>query len=312
MVMQQSLARTFLQSSHATVLAWTARRPRVCFLAIATTITLAAVIVLVLRDKDQGSVILLSDAPLYDVVFSPEEKVIATCGAGCTILIVDTTTSKQRVTLVGHAAFVTEVVFSPNGKLLASASDDHTARIWEWEHARCLAVLPHSATVVGVAFLNDQLLATLSIDHVVQVWSVASAVQVANLAVDETIFSVQSPGGRLRGEISNDVEQPTLKLIDVSTGKVSARLRGHESPINCMAFSPDGRLIASGSGSMDQPIIITGSKAEICLWDVPTGTLRTRLRGHSEAVSSVAFSHRGDRLASASYDGTVRLWQILP
>jgi WD40 repeat protein len=76
-------------------------------------------------------------------------------------------------------------------------------------------------------------------------------------------------------------------------------LRGHTAPVWSVAFSPDGRLLASGS--LDNTIK---------LWDVETGQEVRTLSGHNDWVLSVAFSPDGRLLASASQDGTVRLWGI--
>ena len=89
-------------------------------------------------------------------------------------------------------------------------------------------------------------------------------------------------------------------------------LAAHEkSPIMSVAFSPDGKTIASGGvdntiGSVDNTIVSVDPT--IKLWDVATGSLKTTLEGHISAVMSVVFSPDGNTLASGSADNTIKLW----
>ena len=78
-------------------------------------------------------------------------------------------------------------------------------------------------------------------------------------------------------------------------------LKGHESCANKLVFSPDGKILASGS--MD---------GAIRLWDIATGKNLAVLEGHTYFVRSVAFSPDGKTLVSGSADGTVRLWDVDP
>ncbi len=88
-----------------------------------------------------------------------------------------------------------------------------------------------------------------------------------------------------------------IRLWDVETGALLLSLEGHHNDVNDLAFSRDGALLASGSDD-----------DTIALWDVETGTRVSTLEAHTSYVQSVAFSPSGTRLASASWDGTVRLW----
>ena len=88
-----------------------------------------------------------------------------------------------------------------------------------------------------------------------------------------------------------------MRLWDPATGAEQAALTGHDGPVTAVAFSPDGRRLASASWD-----------GTVRLWDPATGAEQAALTGHDGPVTAVAFSPDGRRLASASDDGTVRLW----
>jgi len=96
----------------------------------------------------------------------------------------------------------------------------------------------------------------------------------------------------------------TIKLWDVKTGKERANLKGHTDRVDTVAFTPDGKTLASWCNK-------TGSQEKtIRLWDVATGKEHAILTGHTDFVNRVAYSPDGKTLASVSADKTIKLWDV--
>jgi WD40 repeat protein len=98
-----------------------------------------------------------------------------------------------------------------------------------------------------------------------------------------------------------------ILLWNAATVSQQNVLSGHRARVNTLAFSPDGTLLASGSGTIDPD---AASDNTIRIWEVATGAQRFALEGHTAPVRSVAFSPDGTLLASGSLDGTVRIWDV--
>ena len=201
-------------------------------------------------------------------------------------------------TLGGHANSVNGVSFSPDGKMLASASDDHTVKLWDTSTGKEIQTLTgHTEWVWGVSFSPDgKMLASASADKTVKLWDTSTGKEVKTFtghknSVNRVSFS---PDGKILASASKD---KTVKLWDTFTGKEIKTLTGHTKEVWGVSFNPDGKILASASHDKT-----------VKLWDTSTRQEIQTLTGHNKEVWGVSFSPNGKMLASASVDHTVKLW----
>ena len=211
----------------------------------------------------------------------------------------------SRLVLSGHTGGVEGVAFSPDSRMIASASGDGT--LWLWDSGTGTPIgqplTGHTGSVMGVAFSPDgTTIASAGDDRTVRLWDAATGEPIGQPLTGHTerVEAVAfSPDGEVIASASRD---QTVRRWDTTTGQpIDGPLTGHSAAVRGVAFSPSGTTIASASDDHT-----------VRLWDANTGhPMGPVLTGHTGTVIGVAFSPDGTKLASASADRTVRLWNAV-
>jgi WD40 repeat protein len=187
---------------------------------------------------------------------------------GMQVFIEPSIRENHRLSFSGHRLDITGVAVSkdPKNPLIVSSSDDGTAMVWDQSSRWPVQVFRHDETP-GVA-----------------VKAVACT----------------PPGAEANLCLTGDSEGwGRIWPLDGKSDKCLVKLQGqHRGPIHCVAFSPDGKICATG-----------GEDNEIMLWDVASGGLRYRISGHRNWITALHFTPQS-QLVSVSRDGTVRVWHL--
>ena len=295
-----------------------------------------------IRETDRWRVqsVLGSEVPesVNVVAVSRNGRILAAGSSDRAVRLWDLASGGQVRTMRGHVGEITALAFSPDNRLVVSSADtiapsstetDHVIRIWSAQDGQLLRELAgHTDGVPTLSFSpTGELLASGGKDKTVRLWDPTTGREVHTLSghrgvVNVVAFSpdgrvVASGGGRVDWKKWQGDDHPidkTIKLWDAAAGREIRTLTGSSGEIVSLAFSPDGRWLASGAG----PIRHSERGGDpydnvIRLWDAATGSVARELQTAQHAYQftsgwNVAFNRDGSLLAAAS--GIVQLWEM--
>jgi WD40 repeat protein len=257
----------------------------------------------------EEQVSLTHDEAVLAVAFGPDGQQVATA-SGTTAYVWDVASGTTVQQFEGHGTLVRSLAFHPQATRLATASMDGTVQVWERESGKSLFSFDaHTDSIWSVVFdPQGNYIATASADGTVRVWDATSgnnhftllnqypaALTSVDVGLDGTLVATAGKDGM-------------VKLWDAETGEQVAVFRFHQA-VTAVWLSTDGTSLAVGTAD-----------GTVRLWDVvlsnegmlerDSGSERLRLDGHARAVTDMKVHPDGLYLATASADGSVRLWNM--
>jgi WD40 repeat protein len=250
------------------------------------------------------------------------------------------------LTLRGHTSAVFSVAFSPDGSLLATASQDGTAKLWDARSGSLVRSLGHDGSVKGVTFSPDgSQVATASEDGSAKLWDARSGKALFTLRkqwLPKNAVAFSPEGARLVAATANG----SLEAWDTRSGAEDLSFACNTSDagdVGALAFSPDGARLVTAStftrvwdvrsgtkltqilGADGKPAVAwspDGTRLAMATWEPnatedrwlarilnpQSGSVLLDLRGHSGQVDGISFSPDGSRIATASTDETAKVW----
>ncbi len=247
------------------------------------------------------------------VAFSPDGKSLATASEDTTAKVLDVSYGKELFTLPGHQQIIRRIAYSPDGARLATGYENGKVKIWDSATGKEMPLssdLGHGKSVNDLAFnLDGTQLATASEDKTAKVWDAESGKELFTLKghkkpIRAVTFSMD---GKYLATASED---KTAKVWDAESGRAIVwstesgekfeSLDEHKKSVTSVAFSPNGKLLVTGSGDNT-----------VKIWDISSGVeAYPELKGHTRTIYNVAFSPDGLRLATGSGDTKVIMWDV--
>ena len=221
-----------------------------------------------------------------DVEFSPDGATIAastySSGQGGMAVVYDSATGSEQLRLYAHRDVIANLEFSPDGALLATASRDQSVKLWD---------IDKGVLVTSYVDLGDR-------------------IQDIEFSPDGEYLLIGLGEAGNFPDGSDSPADSSAYLWDLRNRTQAQLYAGHDNWVWAADISPDGTLVASGSGPLFGPDSVDVLDATVRVWDAETGEELMVLEGHEDTVDSVRFLPDGQHLLSAAWDGTIRRWDL--
>jgi WD40 repeat protein len=201
-------------------------------------------------------------------------------------------------TLIGHTALVFYAAWHPDGRRLATASDDQTLKVWNTHTGECLITLQGNAPMWAVLWLPDQqTLVSTNSEGLLQVWNSETGHCVRAIrAQSNTIWALISHPTRSLVAVS---EEQNVKFWSTETWDCLGTLQGYDNGVLSLALSPDEQTLAVGT--QDQAVYF---------WDLNTRTCTKVLRDRNSCTWRIDWQPQGQKLAVGELYGSFNLWDV--
>ncbi|KAI9332036.1 hypothetical protein DFJ73DRAFT_799659 [Zopfochytrium polystomum] len=202
--------------------------------------------------------------------------------------------------MIGHQGAVNGVAYSPDGRLVASASYDTTLKTWSPATGQvALTFIGHTGEVNAVAFSPDgSRILSGSSDKTIRVWNASTGEQLQILTSHHTEVHTVAYSPDRRFFVSGGYDQ-LIRVWSATSDEGAQDQGGHSKRVTCATLSPSKDLAASGSADKT-----------VRIWDVTTGTELHKMEGHRGAVERVAFTPDGRFVLSNADDRSLRVWSV--
>lgn len=281
------------------------------------------------------------------VTYSPDGKLLATAGSDKKVILWEARTGKELMTLSGHSQGLEDIAFSPDGRYLATASDDKSIKLWSPLNGQELRSLTGFTDVIWkISFSSDSKSLAIAGNETATVWDINTGQLILTLKGQHAPIAF-SPLGKYLATSGDDgttilwdtdswqdilslphaanalafspdearlvTAMEELIVWDVLTGEELMTTTEFKAVVLGIEFNPDGSRLVAGS-----------QDGTVSIWDSQTGKRLFALAGHAGAINDVAFNPEcvalpdlsfewcGVWLATASRDGTAKVWDVSP
>ncbi len=249
----------------------------------------------------EGAKLRLGKGKIRQVAYSSDgTKVAVATRIG--LWLYDVKNSNKTSFLLPHKCSIESIAFSPNGKILATGSNDNLVRLWDVSTGKQVKTLiGHRREISSVVFSSNGNKLVSASPGEISIWDVATGTHIQTIErfTGHTSDISFIDNSLILAELPIDEKGKIVKLTELITGKPLWSSKKFQKHFKKVTISPDGKSIA---GANIQEMVY--------LWDINTGEQTKTFRGHTAVVDSLAFSPDGSTLATGSWDDTIGIWDV--